>query len=186
MNTKFQNLLIYTRISLTVTLLLSLFSACASYQLGSPAAIPFQSIYLQPVANHSFAPQAQAIVSAQLREHFIRDGRVTVVATEEEADAVLFVDLTEYNRSAAARNSNDTVIANNFDVRLKAHISLFDPSTGAYLFRDRSIDASTSAYIGNPYAANQTIAYQQSERQAMTQLARQISRQISDEVLSPW
>lgn len=186
MNTRFQNLLARTCISLTVVPLLSLFNACTSYQLGSPAEISFQSIYIKPVANYSFAPQAQAVISAQLRERFIHDARVIVVAEEEKADAVLFVDLTEYNRSAGARNSNDTAIANDFDIRLKANISLLDQANGDYLFKDRSIEARTSAYIGNPYAANQIISYQQSERQAMTRLAREISRKISDEVLSPW
>ena len=164
----------------------SLLSGCSSYQLGSPGQTTFESIYIKPVANSSFAPQAQSIVSAQLRETFISDARIRVVAKEENADTVLDITLTEYNRGAAARSSVDTVIANNFDLTLTASVSLFDQSTGEYLFENRSVETKTNFYTRNPYIEDQPITYQLGERQAMEQLARQIARKIADEVLSPW
>lgn len=186
MNTTSKNQLVRALIGLVSIVVLCLFTGCASYKLGSSAEIPFKSIYIKPTTNHSFAPQAQPIVSAQIRETFIHDGRVKLVSKEEEADAVLYVDLTKYDRSAAARNSNDTEIANDFDIRLTADIALYDQQTGAYLIQKRSIQADTHAYIGNPYTDGEIISFQQSERQAMAQLARDIARKITDEVLSPW
>jgi hypothetical protein len=186
MNTTSQNSLVRALIGLVSIVVLCLFSGCANYNLGSSAEIPFKSIYIKPATNHSFAPQAQPIVSAQIRETFIRDARVKLVANEADADAVLYVDLTEYDRSAGARNSQDTEIANSFDVSLTAEITLYDQSKGAYLFKERSITSSTNAYIGNPYSEGEIISYQQSERQTMTQLAREIARKVTDEVLSPW
>ena len=186
MNTTSHFSLARTLSVLVSIVVLSLFNGCANYNLGSSAEIPFKSIYIKPTTNHSYAPQAQPIVSAQIRETFIHDGRVKLVAKEADADAVLYVDLTDYKRSAGARNSKDTVIANDFDIRLIAEISLFDKSKGDYLFKERSIQAKTHAYIGNPYTDSEIISYQQSERQAMTQLAREIARKITDEVLSPW
>lgn len=172
---------------------LCLLNGCANYHLGSSAQIPFKSIYIKPATNHSFAPQAQPIVSAQIRETFIRDARVKLVANQADADAVLYVDLTDYDRSGGSRNSTDTAIANDFNIRLTAKVSLFDQSKGNYLFQQRSIQADTNAYIGNPYNGssaaevdNQIISYQLSERQAMEQLAREIARKITDQVLSPW
>ena len=105
---------------LSTILVLGLLSGCANYQLGSPAEIPFKSLYIKPATNHSFAPQAQPIISAQLRETFIRDARVRLVAHEQDAEAVLYVDLAEYDSNAAARNSNDTVRANSFNILLSA------------------------------------------------------------------
>jgi hypothetical protein len=166
--------------------MLSLFVGCANYHLGSSAPITFKTIYIQPATNHSFAPQAQAIVSTQIRETFIRDGRVQLVANEADADAVLYVDLTDYNSTAAALNSQDTEVANSFDLTLTAEISLFDQTQGSYLFKDRKVSADTQAYIGNPYAESEIISYQQSERQAMTQLSLDMAKKITNEVLSPW
>lgn len=165
---------------------ISLLSACKSYHLGSPAEIPFKSIYLTPVSNHSYAPQAQAITSSMLRENFIQDARVKVVTKQENADAVLFVDLTDYKRSSAARRQQDTTVADSFDIRLTAEISLLNRETGNYLLTDRSIQVTTNAYTSNPYEDDPVNAYQLSERQTMEQLARDLARKISDEILNPW
>lgn len=180
------------RIHLTTAVIvgaLALFSGCASYNLGSSAALPFESIYIRPVANDSFAPQAQALLSAQLREAFIRDGRVKVLANEADADAVLEVTLTDYRRRGAARSSADTVVAQTFDLNLVAVTSLFSQNSGSFYFQNRPIQDATTAYTENPYlpdGAPQTQGFQQSEYQAMTQLTRGLARKIADEVLSPW
>ena len=186
MNTSPQKSLIRAFVGLTAIVVLGLLNGCANYKLGSSAELPFKSIYITPTTNHSFAPQAQPIVSAQIRETFIHDARVKLVASEEEADAVLYVDLTKYDRTAGARNSDDTTYANTFDVRLTAEVSLYSKRQGTYLFKERAIQADTNAYIGNPYTDGEIISYQQSERQAMTQLAREMARKVTDEVLSPW
>jgi hypothetical protein len=165
---------------------LGLLGACKSYHLGSPAEISFESIYVAPVSNHSSAPQAQAIISAMLRENFARDARTRVVAKKENADAVLLVDLTDYKRRDTVRNQGDTGIADSFDVQLETNVSLLDQRTGNYLISNHPIQATTNAYISNPYESNSVIEYQISERQAMEQLARELSRKITDMVLSPW
>lgn len=177
----------YTVTGFGFILALCLLTGCNSYQLGSPGEqLPFESIYIKPVANRSFAPQAQVIVSAQLREAFIHDGRVKVVANEQDADAVLAVTLTEYDRSGAARSSVDTALADNFDVLLTASVSLLSQPGNEYFFKDRSVEARTNAYLTNPYAESQIVAYQLSERQAMEQIARQLARDVTDTVLSFW
>jgi hypothetical protein len=186
MNTTSHTPLARISIGLVSIVVLCLFNGCANYQLGSSATPPFKSIYIKPATNYSFAPQAQAIVSAQIREAFIRDARVKLVTKQATADAVLFVDLTAYDRNAGARNDQDTVIADDFDIRLTADISLLDQAAGEYLFQERSVQARAHAYTGNPYAESDISSYQQGERQAIAQLARDIARQITDEVLSPW
>lgn len=170
----------------SLIVVLGMLSACKSYQLGSPAEISFDSIYVAPVANHSYAPQAQAIISAMLRENFARDGRVKVVAKKEKADVVLLVDLIDYERSGTARSQQDTAIADSFDLRLEAGTSLLDQKTGTYLFEDRSVQIVTNAYTSNPYEDDPVIAYQLSERQAMEQLARELAQKVTEMVLNPW
>ena len=89
------------RLALLLPLLCSLAlaaSGCAHYRLGTGTKIPFSSLYVAPVQNHAGLPQAAAIVSAQLRETFLRDGRLTLAASPEEADAVLTVTLASYGR----------------------------------------------------------------------------------------
>ena len=164
-------------------------SGCHSYQLGNPVELPFESIYIKPVSNDSFAPQAQALLSTQIRDAFIRDGRTKLVTSREAADAVLLINLTDYKRYAAARQSDDTTSAASFSLVLAAEVSLFNQNKGDYYFLKRIINESSSAYVNNPYsdpAAAQTQDFLQMEYQAMPRLTHDLSRRIADLVLSTW
>ena len=164
-------------------------SGCNSYQLGNPVELPFESIYIKPVSNDSFAPQAQALLSTQIRDAFIRDGRTKLVTSREAAEAVLLITLTEYNRRTAARQSEDTTAAASFSLVLSAEVSLFNQNEGDYYFQERIIRESSSAYVNNPYsdpAAAQTQDFLQMEYQAMPRLTHDLSRRIADEVLNTW
>ena len=168
---------------------LALVSGCNSYQLGDPVELPFESIYIKPVSNDSFAPQAQALLSTQIRDAFIRDGRTKLVTSREAADAVLLINLTEYNRYPAARQSEDTTTAVSFSLVLAAEVSLFNQNKGDYYFLKRIINESSSAYADNPYATPaiaQTQDFLQMEYQAMPRLTHDLSRRIADEVLNTW
>ncbi len=164
-------------------------SGCARYQLGSPVDLPFKTVYLRPASDSSYAPQAQALLSSALRQTFIRDGRVTVLANAADADAVLEIDIDTYERRAGARQTDDTTLATDFDLIMGAVVDLYDNNAGRSLISDREVRARTTAFVRNPYAAPgalQTSAYNQSEFEAMPRLARDLARRIADEVLSPW
>ena len=168
---------------------LALVSGCNSYQLGNPVELPFEPLYIKPVSNDSFAPQAQALLSTQIRDAFIRDGRTKLVTSREAADAVLLINLTEYNRRTAARQSVDTTAAASFSLVLSAEVSLFNQNKGDYYFQERIINESSSAYADNPYATPaiaQTQDFLQMEYQAMPRLTHDLSRRIADEVLNTW
>ena len=170
-------------------LLLLTLSGCRSYQLGHPAELPFESIYIRPVANDSFAPQAQALVSADVREAFIRDGRLKVLADEDAADVVLLINLTDYERSPGARSNVDRVKAFDFDIKLKSKVSLYNNNKGNYYLENETIEADSNAYTENPYAgtgALTTQTYHLAERQAMPQVSRELAQRIADRILSVW
>ena len=167
----------------------ALISGCKSYQLGNPTELPFDSIYIKPVTNDSFAPQAQASISSQIRDIFIHDGRTKLVTSSEAADAVLIVNLTEYKRYAAARRSVDTTVAAGFSLVLTAEVSLFNQNKGDYYFQERIVRKSSNAYLNAPYdttATTQSQDFLQSEYQAMPRITRDLARRIADEVLNPW
>lgn len=175
---------------LSVTLLLLIFlSGCRSYQLGNPAELTFQTLYVKPVQNASYAPQAQALLSSQIREAFILDGRLQIVTNEADADAVLLVDLKDYRRSTAIRERADTTLGRSFDLTLEAQVALFDQTSGRYLFQNRRISERSAAFVDNPYAAAgapSPQSFAQAEYQAMPRITRDLAQKIADEVLSPW
>jgi hypothetical protein len=176
-------------IALVSLILACVFGGCRSYQLGNPAELSFETIYVKPVENDSYAPQAQALLSSQIRDAIIRDGRLQIVTSEESADSVLLVKLTEYKRETAIRDSQDTTVGVDFDLTLQAEIALFDQVNGDYLFRERRLSERSNAFVNNPYAAAGALRSQgflQAEYQAMPRITRDLAKKIADEVLSPW
>lgn len=168
---------------------LSFLAACQSYQLGHPAELPFETLFIQPVKNDSFAPQAQALLSAQVREAVIRDGRVRLVANPDKADAVLLMTLSDYTRRAGARRQDDTELAQNFDLTLRLQLDLYDQREEAYLFEGRQLEAQSIGYLNNPYntaGSPDTQGLIQSEFNAMPRLTRELARKAADELLSVW
>ena len=175
--------------ALLVLIAPGLVTGCKSYQLGHPAELPFETIHIQPAKNDSFAPQAQALVSAAIREAVIRDGRAKLIADPKKADAVLSMTLTEYKRSAAARRQDDTEVAQTFDLGLQAQIDLYDQRRGEFLFQGRELEARTTGYNNNPYSGAADQATQgliQSEYNAMPRLARELGRDAANELLGVW
>jgi len=179
------------RLSATVLSLAGLLclNGCKSYQLGHPAEIPFKTIFVQPAANDSFAPQAQALISSKVREEIIRDGRVKLVANENRADAVLRITLSDYQRITGTRNQTDTEVAQDYDIILQATVDLYHQANGNYLIQSRTVSERTTAYVNNtftPPGDPQTQGLIQSEYQAMPRIAREIGQKVADLVLSSW
>lgn len=150
---------------------------CARYQLGRHAEPPFRSIYVKPAANATFAPQAQSLLTLQLRENFIQDGLLQV-ESEAQADAILEIALSEFDSDVAATRQEDTEIAEKLRLKLVALCTLSDNRTGKIYFEARPISANVDAFPGD--------RSQQAEYQAMPVLTRNLARRISYEVLQVW
>ena len=114
---------------------------CAHYQLGTGAKPSFHLLYLAPVKNNSNLPQATAAISAQVREAFLRDGRVTLVNSPAEAEATLTIVLASYGRNVLTVQSGDTGLARKFGLVLDATATLQDHDTGRVLFDRRPLHA---------------------------------------------
>jgi len=123
-----------------------LLGGCAGYQLGTGSTPKFATLFIAPVATETVIPQAQALVTTQLREAFIKDGRIRLVDSAAEADAVLQVALTGYTREVAVSQQSDTGLARRFDVTLKAQATLTDNRTKQALFTRRPISAKRGVF----------------------------------------
>ncbi|MEM7792159.1 MAG: LPS assembly lipoprotein LptE [Verrucomicrobiota bacterium] len=163
-------------------------SGCRSYRLGHPGDLPYESIFVMPAQNKSYAPQAQALLSSEVRQTILRDTRVKLVAKEANADAVLSMEIVRYDRMPTARSQDDTVVARDFDLTLTVICSLYDQKNGNYLFRNREVSQTTNAFTENPFATDllEEQGFLQAEYDAMPRLTRDLARKISDEVLSAW
>ncbi len=152
--------------------------ACAGYRLGTGTPPEFNRLFIVPVASDVLVPQARALVTTQLREAFLKDGRVTLAATLEEADAVLTVRLNGYGRDTSVVRADDTGLARRFDLSLRALATLTDRRTGKDIFTNRSLVAKRGAFTDSGQL--------QSEYQTLPLLAADLARQAVQAAFGTW
>lgn len=153
-------------------------AGCSHYQLGTGATLTFRTLYVAPVANKTLLPQAQAIVSTQLRETFARDGRVSLVSSPDAADATLTVVINDYHRDIAAVREGDTGLARKFNLVLGANCTLRDNRAAKDLFADRPVTATREAFTDSGQL--------QAEYQTLPLLAETLSAKIAHAALDVW
>lgn len=165
------------RLLLLIPALLGLFlTGCSHYQLGDDVAVPFQRVYVPPVVNHSFAPQAEVLLADQLIEDLNRSGQVKT--GEAGADAILEIILIDYDRGVTATSARDTQSARAFSLTLTAQVTLKNTKTGEIYIDKRAITATQQAFTEGGFI--------QSEYQAMPALTRTLAEMIANQVLGAW
>ncbi|HVT74280.1 MAG TPA: LPS assembly lipoprotein LptE [Lacunisphaera sp.] len=153
-------------------------AGCAAYRLGTGAEPKFATLFIAPVASTTTIPQAQAVITTQLRETIGRDGRVRLVNSPEAADAVLQVTLLAYDRAVAVSLPTDTGLARRFDVTLRAEATLTDNRTKAAIFTKRPLVAERGVFTDSGLVP--------SEYQALPLLAEQLADRAAHAVLDTW
>ncbi|WP_309382737.1 LptE family protein [Cerasicoccus frondis] len=159
-----------------VLLCIWLVSGCANYQLGDKVEVPFKTVYVPPIINRSFAPQAEVTLASQVIEDLNQSGQVKVA--EGGADAKLSIILSNYEKGVSATQSTDTQAARAFTLILTATITLTDNRTGEVYIDQRNITATQQAFTNGGFI--------QSEYQAMPVLTRSLAEKISNQVLGAW
>lgn len=157
--------------------LVVLSSGCANYKLGTGKELAFKSIYVAPVESEADAPQARALVWGRLRETLLRDSRVTLVGSAEEADATLVVVLKKYGRDATVSKADDTGLARKFSLTLQAECTL-SLRGGKDLFSKKKVVAQKEAYVDGGQL--------QSEYNTLPYLADSLAQSILHATLDVW
>lgn len=153
-------------------------AGCAHYHLGTGTTPRFSRLYIAPVTSDVIIPQAQALITTQLREAFLKDGRVTLAESPAEADAVLRIALTGYQRDVAVSRPDDTKLARRFDISLRARATLTIGADQKNAFTDRPLTASRGTF--------QDSGQQQSEYQALPLLAEKLAQEALHAALDTW
>lgn len=160
---------------LAATLLLA---GCANYRLGTGAEPKFARLFVEPVTTETLIPQAQALVGTQVREAFIKDGRVEIVNSPGEADATLKIALVGYERDPTVAQTQDTGLARRFDVSLRARITVTDLRSKEVLIANRVLTARRGVFTDS--------GLQQAEYQTLPLLAESLATDTVHLLLDTW
>lgn len=162
---------------LLALVLLGTLSACSHYRMGTSATLAFETVFVAPVANASFAPQAGPLVTDRVRTALARDGRLTLAASPADAGANLQIRLVRFDRDVLAAHRDDTALARKFGATLTAEITLTDRS-GKVLLDHRVVKATRDVFVDS--------GLQPTEYQTMPILADALATEIAHAVLDTW
>jgi len=175
------------RFLLPLCALLGLFlsTGCANYQLGTSGKLSFHTLYIPPVENKAQLPQAVAIITTQVREAFLRDGRVTLVNSAAEADATLSISLVRYARDITTARPDDTGLARKFNLNLTALCTLRNTKDNTVLFENRALVVEQQIFAtATPQQPDSDQL--QAEYQSLPQLAAKLADKVSHAALDVW
>lgn len=184
--------------SLWFLLVACLAAGCSHYRLGTGVERDYTSIFVAPVDTGGQLPQATAILTSQVRESFIRDGRLRVVNTPDEADAVLTVRIASVQRDTLTSSPADSGLARKMGFGIEVLATLREPGGEKIWFADRPIrierqlftDDGSASTAGVPAAANpdflQPVQQTQAEYQLIPQLGEALATQLKSAVLDTW
>lgn len=159
-------------------LLLLAVAGCGHYRLGTEARPAFSTLHVEPVVVSALIPQSKALFTTQVRETFIRDGRVALANTPEAAEATLLITVRHYDREVATVRPGDTGLARKFTVILQADATLHDRRTGKNLFVQRPITVKRELFTDSGQV--------QAEYQLLPLLAADLADQARHAVLDVW
>lgn len=163
---------------LPVLLACAVLAGCSHYQLGTGSTPAFRTLYIEPVEDRALVPQSRALLGTQLRETFLRDGRVSLVNSADTADATLTVVITAYHRAAVTAREGDTGLARKFNLTLDATCTLRDRRAAKTLFENRVITAQREAFTDGGQL--------QSEYQTLPLLAQTLAAKVAHSALDGW
>lgn len=152
--------------------------SCANYHLGTGAEPRFQTLHVTIVKSDVLLPQAVALVTTQVREAFIKDGRVRLVDSAAEADAELTLTLEEYRREQTVARADDTGLARRYDLVLQARASLLDRREKKIVFANQPLKVTRGVFTDSGQL--------QSEYQALPLLAEQLAERALHAMLDTW
>ena len=157
------------------TFLLTLFSGCAHYQMGAANNPPFSTIYVAPAKTSAIIPQAQTVLTEQVRTALAQAG--FKLASEDYADVLLNLTLSDTAIQPAATASNDSGLGASYDVQLLVTYSL-ERQGGKALFSNRTASARQTVFAADGFS--------QAKTQAVPVITRRLATKIADDVASTW
>lgn len=151
--------------------------ACSHYQLGTGGKLAFRTLYITPVASETMLPQSRALIGARIRENFLRDERVTLVNSAEEADAVLTITMKDFKREGTVSKANDTGLSRKFNLTLRTALDL-TLKDGTKLLDQRIVSVQREDYVDRGQL--------QAEYEMLPVIAEKLSVEVNHAVLDTW
>jgi len=146
------------------------------YRIGSVNVDdPIKTIYIPGVKNNTTEPAIAARATSKIVTAFQIDGTYTVV-NEKDADAILDVTLTSYNRSALRFDKQD--VTREYRLTIGADVVLRDARTRKPIYTAKRVEGEKAFFV--------TVTLPESERIATPFALEDLADHIVERITERW
>jgi hypothetical protein len=145
-----------------------LLSGCQGYKLGSQLPEDIASVYVPTIRNQTNEPLLENEITQAILNELQRDGSLSI-QSEEAADAILYVTLTDYRIEALSFGNDNRALPDEYRLVLQARVEMVRRDNGKILARNSSVrgrdsfplngDLTTAKRNGLPGAAEDLARY---------------------------
>lgn len=154
-----------------------LLSGCMGYQLGGSRPDGIETVHVTPVVNRTTESAIELQVTSALRQRFQFDGRLKLVNSAENADAIASVTLTHYKLTAIAFRDDLKTTALQYRLRITGTATLTDTKTGEILSKSKTYGETTF-----PFESDLST----SKRDAVPRAAQELAKFMVDDLIEQW
>lgn len=165
---------------------LLVFGGCSHYSVINNDAFPFETIYIDPVNNTSYAPNVQALFDTQIRQKLLESGMLRIVQNRDQADCELFIRLENYKRSPKGRSSQDPGQITALNASLTAIVSFYDNQQGRYLIDEYALSTSEPIFFTESDTEQAPLDTKEGEYRALPKITDVLADQIAQLILNHW
>jgi hypothetical protein len=160
--------------SFAATLLLS---GCMGYQLGGSRPEGIEAVTMAAVVNKTGEPAIELQVTHAMRERIQFDGRMKYVNKQENADAVIKIELTGYRLTPVAYRDELRTTPELYRLTITGHADLVSTKDGTVL-------SSSSTYGESTFKFTSDLTT--SKRDAVPVAAQEIAKFMLDDLIERW
>jgi hypothetical protein len=158
-------------------LLAAVFTGCAGYQLGSMLPDDIRTVYVPTFKNRTTEPLIEIETTQAAIEQIQLDGSLLVV-DEQDADAILEVDLLAYDLEALSFERTDRRQANEYRATITASIVLKRRATDEVILEEPLVRGDTTF----PFTADLS----STKRRALPDAAEDLGHDIVERIVEFW
>jgi hypothetical protein len=147
-----------------------LFLSSCRYQAGYPGEDDGRSISIR-VENRSLAGQLGPILNRSVKDEILRIGVHHLVTETENAHSRVKITIQDYQKSAQAYNSNDSLLASGFELSVQAKVEI---SKTKYNHRSKVFTLFSRGHVMRLSSLEQP-----KDRQALADIARDLGSRIA-------
>lgn len=167
----------FTVFAAVSVLIVSIFSGCGIYQIGSTLPEELQTVSVATFLNHTGEPQIESTIMNSVIQEFQRDGRLSVCSDAKEADINVSGTLLSYKLEPIIYDSNKPKTTKEYEAKITVEILAVNRATGKRIVRRIITGQTTLSAAGDLVTAR---------RNVLPNVARDLAKEIVSSIVTAW